>query len=76
MLRPAHLLLFHHALGDQRIDRRLGKCRGDAKTGAVALAVVDDRTAVRVDVGEELRAKVMKARDRECPFLLRAPNPG
>jgi hypothetical protein len=68
VLGPAHLLLLHHPLGDQRINRRLGKGSCDAQAGTVAGSIVDDGTAVRTDVGQKLRTEIVQAPDTEIVF--------
>lgn len=71
--RPSHLLLLDHPLSDKRNYRRLGKFRSDAKPGPAALSIVNDRTAVGTDEGQELRTKAAKPCDREFTFPLRLP---
>jgi hypothetical protein len=46
---PVHLLLLNHAFADKRIYSRLGKGGGDTEPGSMAIAIVDDRAAVRAE---------------------------
>ena len=48
--RPAHLLALGQALADNRIHGRFRQGGSDAEPGSVALAVVDDRTAIGSDI--------------------------
>jgi hypothetical protein len=69
MERPPHLLLLHHWLADEGVHCRLGKGRGNAEPGSVALSIVDNRTTVRADIGQELNAEAVQSCDREFAYL-------
>jgi len=60
--------LLHHSLGDQRINRRLGKGGCNTQAGAIARSVIDNRTAVRTNVGQKLRTEVVEAPGTEIVF--------
>jgi hypothetical protein len=71
--RPPHLLLLHHPLADEGIHCRLGEDRGNAEPGSVTLSIVDNRTSVRADIGQELNAEAVQPCDRE-PALMSVVN--
>jgi hypothetical protein len=51
---PLHLLLLGKVLGDDGINRRFGKSRGDPLTGSVALTIVDQARFIAGNVNLEL----------------------
>lgn len=51
---PLHLLFLGETLGDDDVDGGLDESRGDALTGPIALAVIDQDRIVGGDVGLEI----------------------
>lgn len=51
---PLHLLFLGEPLGDDRVDGGLDEDRGDAFSGPVALAIIDQAGTVGGDLGLEL----------------------